>query len=249
MAKRKLEQSNSTSSESTKESKASSTNHTTEQMGVNNQATNNTFMAEVSSEAMPSPLGGAHPKLDCSKAIETVMGDSLPNKQQRRGKSQHNLDKSCRAKKLQRVIRSLLPVGVSPHWTISVPVVGLLNVPLCFNYNPMEAIFWNVRGTKGHVKQMDIKNFLHSHKPEFVSLLETKLDENSFKALKRKIGLYPNSHLGPDARICLLWNEDIMDVQVLDTSFSTPTAIFILRYPIIRCLSLLFMLPISVQTG
>ncbi|KAK1256822.1 hypothetical protein QJS04_geneDACA024947 [Acorus gramineus] len=70
------------------------------------------------------------------------------------------------------------------------------------------------RGTKSPVKQMDIKNFLLSHKPQFVCLVETKLNDNSLKSLKRKLGIYPNSLLGPDARICLLSNADIMDVQL-----------------------------------
>ncbi|KAK1295842.1 hypothetical protein QJS10_CPB15g00882 [Acorus calamus] len=47
-----------------------------------------------------------------------------------------------------------------------------------------------------------------------VSLLETKLDDDSLLSLKRKMGFYPSSIISPEARICLLWNPDQMDIQI-----------------------------------
>ncbi|KAK1296638.1 hypothetical protein QJS10_CPB15g01224 [Acorus calamus] len=60
----------------------------------------------------------------------------------------------------------------------------------------MNFIFWNVRGVKGNLKQLNLKDFLNRHRPQFLCLTEAKLDETSLFSLKRKLGGYlPSSHL------------------------------------------------------
>ncbi|KAK1297950.1 hypothetical protein QJS10_CPB14g01491 [Acorus calamus] len=88
-----------------------------------------------------------------------------------------------------------------------------------YKYLFMECIFWNIRGLKGKEKHTDLKDFLIRHRPQFLSLTETKLDVDSLHTLKRNLGgSLSSSHLSLDGRILLLWNNDILEVKILETS-------------------------------
>ncbi|KAK1284549.1 hypothetical protein QJS10_CPB21g01072 [Acorus calamus] len=70
----------------------------------------------------------------------------------------------------------------------------------------MKSIFWNVMGLMGNEKQLDLKNFLREHKPTFVSLSETKLNDTWHNVLARKLRMHNLSFITADGRICLSWN-------------------------------------------
>ncbi|KAK1269437.1 hypothetical protein QJS04_geneDACA005015 [Acorus gramineus] len=82
----------------------------------------------------------------------------------------------------------------------------------------MESIFWNVRGLMGNEKQLDLKNFLREHKPAFVSLSKTKLNDTWHSLLARKLRMYNSTFITADGRICLFWNSDLVEVSILEHS-------------------------------
>ncbi|KAK1296367.1 hypothetical protein QJS10_CPB15g00779 [Acorus calamus] len=82
----------------------------------------------------------------------------------------------------------------------------------------MESIFWNVRGLKGAEKQLDLSSFLKTHKPSFVSLMDTKLEDFDLPLLNQKLTFLNSSFLSHDGRIDLFWNKDLVEVTVIGHS-------------------------------
>ncbi|KAK1303909.1 hypothetical protein QJS10_CPB11g01512 [Acorus calamus] len=81
----------------------------------------------------------------------------------------------------------------------------------------MNFIIWNIRVVKGNLKQLDLKAFLNSHRLQFLCLTESKLNETSLFSLKCKLGGYlASSYLSTDGRILLLWNHDLLEVNILE---------------------------------
>ncbi|KAK1308923.1 hypothetical protein QJS10_CPA09g00678 [Acorus calamus] len=82
----------------------------------------------------------------------------------------------------------------------------------------MESIFWNVKGLKGAEKQLDLSSFLKTHKPSFVSLMDTKLEDSDLPLLNQKLTFLNSSFLSYDGRIGLFWNKDLVEVTIIGHS-------------------------------
>ncbi|KAK1293495.1 hypothetical protein QJS10_CPB17g00346 [Acorus calamus] len=82
----------------------------------------------------------------------------------------------------------------------------------------MESIFWNVRGSNGADKQLELSRFLKTHKPSFVSLLETKLDNDRLRVFHMKLDSLKSSFLTDGGRICIHWNSHLVHVTILESS-------------------------------
>ncbi|KAK1318512.1 hypothetical protein QJS10_CPB04g00904 [Acorus calamus] len=82
----------------------------------------------------------------------------------------------------------------------------------------MDSLFWNVRGSNGAMKQLELSRFIKAHKFSFVSLMETKLDIEGHQVLKRKLRFHNSSFLSAEGRLCLFWNSALVDVSILEHS-------------------------------
>ncbi|XP_020262517.1 uncharacterized protein LOC109838490 [Asparagus officinalis] len=78
--------------------------------------------------------------------------------------------------------------------------------------------FWNVRGLNKSSKQHLVRHHLMQYKLTFIALLETKLKAVKIPAAAKKIAgrwnWFSNANISTKARILLLWDSNILDVQI-----------------------------------
>ncbi|KAK1321159.1 hypothetical protein QJS10_CPA03g00797 [Acorus calamus] len=142
--------------------------------------------------------------------------DIPPSKKKKRGKNHNPPDSDSHSKRSSRSSSSSAK-GMRPL-TVNTPVFRDVKHSTLNQIVYDELQIWNIRGVKGPDKQLHLKAFLQRHKPLLVSLLETKLDDSSLSILQRKLGFYPSFIAAPEARICLLWHPDQIEVQVIESS-------------------------------
>ncbi|XP_020255421.1 uncharacterized protein LOC109832477 [Asparagus officinalis] len=82
----------------------------------------------------------------------------------------------------------------------------------------MNISFWNVRGLNKSSKQHLIKLFLSQYHLSYIALLETKIRESRLKDVAKKIAKnwnwLSNVTNHGKARIWIMWNPNILDIQV-----------------------------------
>ncbi|XP_020262303.1 uncharacterized protein LOC109838257 [Asparagus officinalis] len=93
----------------------------------------------------------------------------------------------------------------------------------------MNMIFWNVRGLNKSPKQLLVKQHLVQYHISFIALLETKLKDGKLSGTARKIAgtweWISNVNYTGTARIFLLWDPNVLDIQVSQSSSQHITCI------------------------
>ncbi|XP_020243302.1 uncharacterized protein LOC109821533 [Asparagus officinalis] len=86
----------------------------------------------------------------------------------------------------------------------------------------MNLTFWNVRGLNKSSKKHLIKHHLYQYKSSFIALLETKIRETKISYTAQKIARNwkwtSNVRNAGKARIIIMWDPDILEVQPIDSS-------------------------------
>ncbi|KAL0402140.1 UNVERIFIED_CONTAM: hypothetical protein Slati_4243900 [Sesamum latifolium] len=85
----------------------------------------------------------------------------------------------------------------------------------------ISAAVWNVQGLNRRDHQVSVTNLITEHRLHFVGLLETRVSVGNVGRLQR--GLLPRwswffDYTGPGNRIWLAWDNDLIDVDVLEFS-------------------------------
>ncbi|XP_020266617.1 uncharacterized protein LOC109842117 [Asparagus officinalis] len=84
----------------------------------------------------------------------------------------------------------------------------------------MHLAIWNIRGFNKSSKHVTVKQFIHEYKLSLLALLETKVDEVKLQKIANKIvrNWKWTSNVGTtnNARIWILWDEDILSVQCIE---------------------------------
>ena len=86
----------------------------------------------------------------------------------------------------------------------------------------MNLACWNIRGLHLPHKQDEILSLIHVNKLSIIGILETKVKRQSFpniaKDLLRGWKVVSNHHCHHNGRIWIMWNPDIVDVDILLSS-------------------------------
>ncbi|XP_020249299.1 uncharacterized protein LOC109826691 [Asparagus officinalis] len=82
----------------------------------------------------------------------------------------------------------------------------------------MNLPFWNVRGLNKSPKQHLVKQHIHQYHISFVALLETKIKEGKLPEIVKRIAAnwrwFSNANSTGTARILMLWDPNILDLQI-----------------------------------
>ncbi|XP_020272040.1 uncharacterized protein LOC109847208 [Asparagus officinalis] len=82
----------------------------------------------------------------------------------------------------------------------------------------MNLSFWNVRGLNKSPKQHLVKQHIHQYHISFVALLETKIKEGKLPEIVKRIAAnwrwFSNANSTCTARILMLWDPNILDLQI-----------------------------------
>ncbi|KAL0439838.1 UNVERIFIED_CONTAM: hypothetical protein Slati_2466800 [Sesamum latifolium] len=84
----------------------------------------------------------------------------------------------------------------------------------------INAAIWNVRGLNRRDHQVSVANLVSEHRLQFIGLLETRVSVGNVARVQR--GLLPRwnwfvDYVGPGNRIWLAWDDDFIDLNVLET--------------------------------
>lgn len=89
----------------------------------------------------------------------------------------------------------------------------------------MRILCWNVRGARGTRTFRDLKDFIRVHKPELISLIETKMTEVQMGRLKSRLGMdgvlcvpRREDNGGCSGGLCFFWRSSII-VSFISSSF------------------------------
>ena len=86
----------------------------------------------------------------------------------------------------------------------------------------MNLACWNIRGLHMPHKQEEVRSLVHANKISIIGILETKVKRHSFlniaKNLLRGWKAISNHHCHYNGRIWVLWNPELVDVDILLTS-------------------------------
>lgn len=86
----------------------------------------------------------------------------------------------------------------------------------------MNFSFWNVRGLNRTPKQHLVKKFILQYHISFIALIETKIKDSILPAITKKIAKdwswISNVGLAGKARVLILWDSNILEIQALTFS-------------------------------
>ncbi|KAL0444908.1 UNVERIFIED_CONTAM: hypothetical protein Slati_2213500 [Sesamum latifolium] len=87
-------------------------------------------------------------------------------------------------------------------------------------FEMIDATIWNVRGLNCRDHQVSVANLVSEHRLHFIGLLETRVSVGNVARGQR--GLLPRrnwfvDYVGPGNRIWLAWDDDLIDLNVLET--------------------------------
>lgn len=79
-------------------------------------------------------------------------------------------------------------------------------------------LIWNIRGLNKPPRQREVKKHLLHNKANFVGLVETKVrlaEEKIMASIAIHGELVTNAHLSRKSRIWMLWDLELVDLQVI----------------------------------
>ncbi|KAK1314810.1 hypothetical protein QJS10_CPA01g01582 [Acorus calamus] len=82
---------------------------------------------------------------------------------------------------------------------------------------PMKCLFWNIRGLNSKTKQLDLKEFLGTHRAPLITLIETKVEARNMDSIATNIcrdyQYIVNYSSNPMGRVCILWDNLTLQVD------------------------------------
>ncbi|KAL0401943.1 UNVERIFIED_CONTAM: hypothetical protein Slati_4224200 [Sesamum latifolium] len=98
----------------------------------------------------------------------------------------------------------------------------------------INAAIWNVRGLNRRDHQVSVSTLISEQRLHFVGLLETRVSAINVERVKR--GVHPRwnwfiDYAGPASRIWLAWDDDFVDINVLEVDIQ-----YVLCRVLIRCI-------------
>lgn len=94
---------------------------------------------------------------------------------------------------------------------------------------------WNIRGLNCPGKQKAMREAIAQYKLAMFGVIETKVKEGKLKKLLSSSGIYTkalsNHEFQYNGRVLLLWNEDMLDVQLFAMSSQFIHVLVSQRYP------------------